>query len=254
MRKQFTMEDIPVLYEDNHIIVVLKPQNMPVQADESGDADLLTVLKEYIKQKYNKPGNAFLGLVHRLDRTTGGVMVFARNSKCAARLSEAFANREVEKEYLAVLCGTPKAKQGTLVNYLKKNILNNTVYVATEATEGAKRAELSYEILATTPLTSLAKIQLGTGRSHQIRVQFSAINTPVFGDARYGGDKYGKHNLALWAFKLVFTHPVTKDKMVFVVYPPENVPWTDYDTNALIKFYDKQKTNIWRNLSEMIDN
>ncbi len=249
MKKQFTMDDIPVLYEDNHILVVLKPQNMPVQADESGDVDLLSVLKDYIKQKYNKAGNAFLGLVHRLDRTTGGVMVFARNSKCAARLSSAFANREVEKEYLAVLCGTPKAKEGTLVNYLKKNQLNNTVYVATEATDGAKRAELEYKIIATTPLTSLAKIKLGTGRSHQIRVQFSAINNPVFGDMRYGGDKYGKHNLALWASKLVFLHPVTKDRMIFFVYPPENIPWTDFDINSLVGLNSETKTNIWRKLS-----
>lgn len=234
MRKQFTMDDVPVLYEDNHIIVVLKPQNIPVQEDESGDVDLLTLLKGYVKEKYNKPGNAFVGLVHRLDRTTGGVMVFARNTKSAARLSEAFANREVTKEYLAVLCDTPKAKEGKLVNYLKKNPQNNTVYLATEVTDGAKRAELEYKVLATTPLTSLVKVRLGTGRSHQIRVQFSGINTPVFGDARYGGDKYGKHNLALWASRLVFTHPVTKDRMIFFVYPPESVPWTDFDTNNLV--------------------
>ena len=248
MKRQFTMEDVPVLYEDNHIIVVLKPQNMPVQEDESGDMDLVNLLKSYIKEKYNKPGNAFIGLVHRLDRTTGGVMVFARNSKSAARLSQAFVDREIEKEYLAVLCGTPKNKQGTLVNYLKKNPVNNMVAISSEATDGAKRAELSYKILATTPLTSLARIQLSTGRSHQIRVQFSAINTPVFGDARYGGDKYGKHNLALWACKLVFIHPVTKDKMIFFVSPPETIPWKDYDVNSLVEVNSEKRINIWRNL------
>ncbi len=234
MKKQFTMDDIPVLYEDNHILVVLKPQNIPAQEDESGDTDLLNILKEYIRVKYDKQGNVYLGLVHRLDRMTGGIMVFAKSAKSAARLTEAFKNHEVDKSYLAVLCGTPKAKEGVLVNYLKKNPLNNTVYVATEVTDGAKRAELSYKVLATTPLTSLVKVDLKTGRSHQIRVQMSAINTPVFGDARYGGNKYGKHNLALWAYRLCFYHPVTKDKMIFMVYPPEGVPWSDYDVNALI--------------------
>ncbi len=238
MKKQFTMEDIPVLFEDNHILVVLKPQNMPVQQDISGDDDLLSVLKDYIKQKYNKPGNAFLGLVHRLDRTTGGIMVFARNSKCAARLSKAFADRKIEKSYLAVTIGTPKAKSGTLVNYLKKNTVSNIVYVATQATDGAKRAELSYKVLDSTPLTSLVKVALETGRSHQIRVQLSAINTPVFGDARYGGDKYGKHNLALWAYKLCFYHPVNQDRMVFFVYPPDNVPWSDFPIEKLLNVKD----------------
>ena len=234
MKKQFTMDDIPVLYEDNHILVVLKPQNIPAQEDASGDTDLLNILKEYIRVKYDKQGNVYLGLVHRLDRMTGGIMVFAKSAKSAARLTEAFKNHEVDKSYLAVLCGTPKAKEGVLVNYLKKNPLNNTVYVATEVTDGAKRAELSYKVLATTPLTSLVKVDLKTGRSHQIRVQMSAMNTPVFGDARYGGNKYGKHNLALWAYRLCFYHPVTKDRMIFMVYPPEGVPWSDYDVNALI--------------------
>lgn len=136
MKKQFTMEDVPVLYEDKHIIVVVKPQNMPSQEDKSGDTDLFNLLKEYIRQKYDKQGNVFLGLVHRLDRTTGGLMVFAKNSKCAARLSEAIKNGEVDKRYLAVLVGKPREKSATLVNYLKKNSLTNTVYVATETTGG----------------------------------------------------------------------------------------------------------------------
>lgn len=174
MKKQFTMEDVPVLYEDKHIIVVVKPQNMPSQEDKSGDTDLFNLLKEYIRQKYDKQGNVFLGLVHRLDRTTGGLMVFAKNSKCAARLSEAIKNGEVDKRYLAVLVGKPREKSATLVNYLKKNSLTNTVYVATETTEGAKRSELSYKLLdSVDDVISLVKIKLETGRSHQIRVQFS---------------------------------------------------------------------------------
>ena len=171
MKKQFTMEDVPVLYEDKHIIVVVKPQNMPSQEDKSGDTDLFNLLKEYIRQKYDKQGNVFLGLVHRLDRTTGGLMVFAKNSKCAARLSEAIKNGEVDKRYLAVLVGKPREKSATLVNYLKKNSLTNTVYVATETTEGAKRSELSYKLLdSVDDVISLVKIKLETGRSHQIRV------------------------------------------------------------------------------------
>ena len=159
MKKQFTMEDVPVLYEDKHIIVVVKPQNMPSQEDKSGDTDLFNLLKEYIRQKYDKQGNVFLGLVHRLDRTTGGLMVFAKNSKCAARLSEAIKNGEVDKRYLAVLVGKPREKSATLVNYLKKNSLTNTVYVATETTEGAKRSELSYKLLdSVDDVISLVKI------------------------------------------------------------------------------------------------
>ena len=145
--RNFTMQDVTVLYEDNSILVVVKPQNLPSQADKSGDVDLLTLLKGYVKEKYNKPGNVYLGLVHRLDRPTGGVMVFAKNSKSAQRLSERLASGKVSKRYLAAVVGCPKEQKGTLVNYLKKNPLTNTVYVATVGDHDAKRAELSYEVL-----------------------------------------------------------------------------------------------------------
>ena len=219
MKKQFTMEDVPVLYEDKHIIVVVKPQNMPSQEDKSGDTDLFNLLKEYIRQKYDKQGNVFLGLVHRLDRTTGGLMVFAKNSKCAARLSEAIKNGEVDKRYLAVLVGKPREKSAT--------------------TEGAKRSELSYKLLdSVDDVISLVKIKLETGRSHQIRVQFSCRGLPVFGDARYGGNTLMKGaNLALWAAELSFLHPVTKDKMVFVSYPPEdNEPWKKFNLEKYLDY------------------
>lgn len=239
MKKQFTMDDVPILFEDNHIIVVVKPQNMPSQEDASGDMDLFNLLKEYIREKYNKQGNVFLGLVHRLDRTTGGIMVFAKNSKCAARLSEAIKNGEVEKNYLAVLVGKPREKSATLINYLKKNSLTNTVYVATETTDGAKRAELSYKLLESIDdVISLVKIKLETGRSHQIRVQFSCRGMPVFGDARYGGNTLMKGaNLALWAAELSFLHPVTKDRMVFISYPPEeNEPWKKFNLEKYLDY------------------
>ena len=230
MRKTFTKDDVAILHEDNSVLVVVKPQNIPSQADSSGDLDLLTLLKQYIKDKYDKPGNVYLGLVHRLDRPTGGVMVFAKNSKAAERLSKQIVDGDMNKQYLTTVLGAPKEKKGTLVNYLKKNALTNTVYVATVGDHNAKKAELSYELLETQQDVSLVKVQLGTGRSHQIRVQFSAIGCPVFGDARYGGDVLMKGaNLALWAYRLEFSHPISRERMVFVAYPPEIQPWTRFD-------------------------
>jgi len=231
MSRKFTMDDVAVLHEDNSVLVVVKPQNIPSQADSSGDLDLLTLLKQYIKEKYSKSGNVYLGLVHRLDRPTGGVMVFAKNSKAAERLSKQIAEGDMTKQY------RPKEKKGVLVNYLKKNALTNTVYVATVGDHGAKRAELSYEVLDTyEDVLSLVKVQLATGRSHQIRVQFSALNCPVFGDARYGGDALAKGcNLALWAYKLEFNHPVSKERMVFVAYPPVAEPWKRFNLSKYME-------------------
>lgn len=239
MSRNFTMDDVTILHEDNSILVVVKPQNIPSQGDASGDMDLLTLLKGYIKQKYNKPGNVYLGLVHRLDRPTGGVMVFAKTSKAAERLSKQIVDGDMTKTYLATVVGRPKQHKDTLVNYLKKNSLTNTVYVATFGDHDAKRAELSYETLESDELLSLVKVQLGTGRSHQIRVQMSAINCPVYGDARYNGNIVKGQNLALWAYKLELTHPVTKERMVFVAYPPATEPWKRFDiARHLEKFAD----------------
>ena len=180
------MEDLVILYEDNHIIVVLKPQNMPSCEDESKDRDLLTVVKEYVKVTYNKPGNVYVGLVHRLDRPTGGVMVFAKTSKSAARLSEQMKNGDFEKKYLTVLTGMPREEKATLTHYMKKNSVNNMVYVCAPTTEGAKRAELDYTVLQRIDELVLTEVRLHTGRSHQIRVQMSSIGCPVYGDMRYG--------------------------------------------------------------------
>ena len=235
MSRNFTMDDVAVLHEDNSILVVVKPQNIPSQADASGDLDLLTLLKDYIKNKYDKPGNVYLGLVHRLDRPTGGVMVFAKNSKAAERLSKQIVDGEMTKTYITTVVGTPKQRKDTLVNYLKKNSLTNTVYVATFGDHDAKRAELSYEVLDSDERLSLVKVQLGTGRSHQIRVQMSAINCPVYGDARYGGNIVRGQNLALWAYKLELTHPVTKERMVFVAYPPDSEPWKRFDIKSHVE-------------------
>lgn len=238
------MDDVTVLHEDNSVLVVVKPQNIPSQADASGDLDLLTLLKQYVKEKYNKPGNVYLGLVHRLDRPTGGVMVFAKNSKSAERLSKQIVDGEMTKCYLATVVGCPKERNATLVHYLKKNALTNNVYVATFGDHNAKRAELSYSVLESNESVSLCRVQLETGRSHQIRVQMSAIGTPVFGDMRYGGDTIKKGaNLALWAYRLEFAHPVSKERMVFVAYPPQIAPWTDFNLTKYLENFSDSDDN-----------
>ena len=222
---------LTILYEDNHLIVVLKPQNVPSQGDSTGDKDLLSMVKDYIKETYDKKGEAFAGLGHRLDRPTGGVMVFAKTSKAAARLSEQIKGGSFEKRYLSVVVGTPRDRQARLSDYLFKDEKNNTVKVVPAAIEGAKRAELVYKVLETTPKLTLVDIKLLTGRSHQARVQMQHIGTPIFGDVRYGGDTLAKgHNLALWAYELRFYHPVTKLPMVFVAYPPlDKTPWKFFE-------------------------
>lgn len=214
-------KELIILHEDNQIIVVLKPQNVACCPDESGDDNLFDCIKRYIKTTYNKPGNVFLGLVHRLDRPTGGVMVFAKTSKAASRLSEQMKNGGFEKRYLAVLCGVPSRKQATLENYLKKNTVNNMVFVCTQTEDGAKFASLDYEIKQEVAGLSLAEINLHTGRTHQIRVQMASINCPVYGDMRYGGEKAVKGKLALWAYSLRLTHPTTGERLRFIAEPPK---------------------------------
>ena len=323
-----------IIYEDNHIIVVIKPQNIASQGDDSGDTDLLTEIKQYLKEKYNKPGNVFVGLVHRLDRPTGGVMVFAKTSKAASRLSEQLKSGEFEKTYYAVLDGTLKNKFGRLTNYLKKDEKDNIVRLAPPLEQGSKLAELDYTVVAvkgeiagkfspveggqpqadgvtassqadrvaassqadgvaasggrrggvqvppaqgkasvnlagnknntykfppkivghpdradgvvTNPtssaksnlesssILSLVKVNLLTGRSHQIRVQFAAAGAGVFGDVKYGKnatDNAPKNvHLALWAYNLKFNHPITKERLSFVCLPPLNEkPWNNFD-------------------------
>ncbi len=231
------MEDLTILHEDNHIIVVLKPQNIPTCEDESKDKDLLTMIKEYIKETYHKEGNVYVGLVHRLDRPTGGVMVFAKSSKAASRLSEQMLTGDFEKKYYTVLMGKPHEDKATLTHYLKKNSINNMVYVSSPSVEGSKKAELEYNLLDYNSEhdLSLLEVKLHTGRSHQIRVQMNAMGTPVYGDMRYGGERAKKGYLALWAYYLSFTHPVSHERMVFRVEPPKDInPWTLFDTEKAV--------------------
>ncbi len=233
MRENYQPE---ILFEDNHILVVLKEQNLASCPDESRDENLLDLLKDYLKRTYDKPGNVYLGLVHRLDRPTGGVMVFAKTSKAAGRLSEQMKTGDFEKRYLTVLNGAPNPESGKLVNYLKKNTINNMVYLSTEGTDGAKYAALDYRVLEKRGGLALTEVKLHTGRSHQIRVQFAGIAHPVYGDMRYGGEFAIKGRLALWAYSLAFTHPVTKERMRFLSEPPaDETPWKFFSVSEFVK-------------------
>lgn len=220
-------KDLVILYEDNHLIVVVKPQNIPSQSDITGDEDMLSRVKNYIKLKYNKSGEAYVGLVHRLDRPTGGIMVFAKNSKTAKRLSDQIKNNQMKKTYYAVTTKTPQMKKGTLINFLKKDEKNNIVKIVPQSEQGVKRAELSYQVLQTNGEYALVEIKLITGRSHQIRVQFAGINCPLYGDNKYGKDKdRTTKNLGLWAGRVEFIHPTTKQKMTFACAPlGKSQPW-----------------------------
>ena len=219
------MDELKILHEDNHIIVVLKPQGIPSCGDESGDENMLDAVKEYIRTAYKKPGNVYVGLVHRLDRPTGGIMVFAKTSKAAARLSEQMRTGDFEKKYLAVLSAVPKEPQGKLVNYLKKNAVNNMVYLCPPTTEGAKLASLEYRVAEEKGGCALAEVKLHTGRSHQIRVQMAGIGCPLVGDMRYGGENAKKGNLALWAYSLAFSQLVTKERLRFLAETPDSSEW-----------------------------
>ena len=228
--------DLTVLYEDNQIVVVIKPQNVPSAPDDSGDESVLDKVKAYVKEKYNKKGEAFIGLVHRLDRPTGGIMVFARNSKSAKRLSEQFKSHETEKVYYAITHGVVKVRSQTLVNYVKKDEKENIVKIVPMSENGAKKAELVYNLLEDDGKDSLLEVRILTGRSHQIRLQLSNIGFPLVGDVKYGHVKGRTSNLGLWAGKLSFVHPVSKQKMTFLACPDESqIPWNKFDFSKYIK-------------------
>lgn len=209
-----------IIYEDNHIIVVEKPVNIPSQGDKTGDLDMLTIIKDYLKEKYNKPGEAYLGLVHRLDRPTGGVMVFAKTSKSASRLSEQIRKKEFHKKYLAIVDGKMEKKIGHFEDFLYKNERTNTSRIAKKNEKNAKLAVLDYEVVKYNSEIdmSVVKIDLHTGRHHQIRVQFASRGHSLSGDQKYGTRGRGKQ-LALWAYSLSFTHPTTKEQLTFELEP-----------------------------------
>ena len=218
------MNNLNILYEDNHIIVVEKIINVPVQEDSSKDKDMLTIIKEYLKEKYNKKGNVYLGLVHRLDRPVGGVMVFAKTSKASSRLSEELRNKKIKKTYLAIAIGKTKEEE-KLINYILKDNKTNNSYID----ENGKEAVLNYKTLYYDKKNnlSLIRINLETGRHHQIRLQMSNINHPLYGDQRY--NKQDKKQIALYAYKLEFIHPVTKENMTFKLLPKNIGVWKMLD-------------------------
>ena len=210
---------IKILYEDNHIIVVVKPVNILVQADITKDVDMLTLIKKYLKEKYNKPGNVYLGLVHRLDRPVGGVMVLAKTSKAAARLSEMIRNSSFKKTYLAVVCGNLKGN-GEFVD----NIVNDEFKVSIDAS--GKLSKLKYRVIASAQNLSLVKISLITGRKHQIRAQFAYHGYPLWGDQKYNDNAKSGEQIALWAVNIKFKHPVRDEIMDFTCLPNlEKYPW-----------------------------
>lgn len=201
---------LEVLYEDNHVIVCYKPAGVLSQADNTGDIDMLTLIKDYLKKRYNKQGNVFVGLVHRLDRMTSGVMVFAKTSKGAMRLSQDIASGNFFKEYMAVCEGSfENYDEVTLIDYLEKDEKNNKSFIS----KNGKESILSYQVVTCKNNKSLIKVKLKTGRHHQIRVQMSNIGHPLYGDIKYGS--HYKDDLALQAFKISFYQPVTRELLTF---------------------------------------
>lgn len=228
------MDNIKIIFEDNHLLVVEKPPGMLSQGDSTGDPDLLSLLKEDLKQRYNKPGEAFLGLVHRLDRPVGGVMVFARTSKAASRLSEQIRSGSFKKTYYAVIHGAPAKSFGTLEHYLEKDEETNTVSVVPPNSGRGKKALLDFEVLESRENLSMVKINLHTGRSHQIRVQFSVIGNPLYGDKKYGDpEDKNEQQIALWSCGIVLLHPTLKEELVFRSHPPAIFPWNLFSTDAV---------------------
>lgn len=217
---------IRIIYEDNHLLVVEKPVNIASQADDTGDPDMLTLLKKYIKEEYQKPGNVYVGLIHRLDRPVGGVMVFAKTSKAASRLSDQVRKREFRKIYTAVVHGVPDKGKGTLRHYLYKDTGTNIVSVVSADHREAREALLDYTVAGSREGLSLVKVELHTGRPHQIRVQFSAIGHPLYGDQKYGArlNKPGQQ-IALWSTSITLNHPTKQEPMTFECTPPEVYPW-----------------------------
>lgn len=218
-----------VIFEDNKILVVEKPFGIPVQADITGDEDLLSLLKKYLKEKDKKPGNVFLGLVHRLDRPVGGVMVFAKNSKAAGRISAQIRNKDFKKKYLAVVEGNLE-KAGTLTNHIRKNKTLKKAEVFDEAHFDSKEAKLRYKVLDKKENLSLVEIELITGKYHQIRSQFAHVNHPVVGDFKYGSkinlnEGNDIKEIALLSYEIGFQHPGTQKKVVFNAKLPDRYPW-----------------------------
>ena len=213
---------LEVLYEDNHIIAVNKKPSDIVQGDKTGDRPLGDFVKDYIKKKYNKPGDVFLGIVHRLDRPVSGVVLFARTSKSLSRLNELFRSKQIQKTYWAVVKNKPNATKGILVHYLKKNQQNNKSTAFNREEDGTLKSELSYQLIKSLDKYYLLEVLPKTGRHHQIRVQLAKIGSPIKGDIKYGSDRTNKDaSIHLHARKIEFVHPVKKEPISITAPPPE---------------------------------
>lgn len=219
-------QNLQVLYEDNHLIVVNKRPGDIVQGDKTGDTPLSEVVKEYIKQKYNKPGNVYLGVVHRLDRPTSGIVMFARTSKALPRLNKLFKEKEAKKVYWAVVKNSPPKEKDSLVHYLKRNEKQNKSYAHLKEVPESKKAILDYEVIKRLNSLFLLKVDLHTGRHHQIRSQLSSIGSPIKGDLKYGFDRSNKDgSIHLHSRELKFVHPVKKVEMLIIAPPPADAIW-----------------------------
>jgi len=229
------MNNIEVLYEDNHIIAVNKRPSDIVQGDKTGDAPLSDFVKQYVKEKYNKPGEVYIGTVHRIDRPVSGIVLFARTSKALSRLNAMFQSKEIQKTYWAVVKNKPPTNKGTLVHYLKKNEVKNKSFASVTEQKGALRSELEYELILSLENYHLLEVKPHTGRHHQIRVQLSSMGCPIKGDVKYGFDRGNKDaSIHLHARKIEFIHPVQKtlegvknETITIIAPPPNEVIWNE---------------------------
>jgi len=221
-----TKENLNVVFEDNHLIIVNKQSGDIVQGDKTGDTPLSEVVKEYIKEKYNKPGNVFLGVVHRLDRPTTGIVVFAKTSKSLERFNKMLRDKKIDKTYWAIVKNLPNKLEETLIGFLKKNPKNNKSTSYSLEIEGSKKAILHYKVIKSLDNYHLLEVDLETGRHHQIRCQLAAIGSPIKGDLKYGFDRSNKDaSIHLHARKIEFTHPVTKETISLIASTPNDPIW-----------------------------
>jgi len=223
---QSNKENLQVLFEDNHILIVNKRAGDITQGDKTGDKPLSEVVKEYVKDKYNKPGNVFIGTVHRLDRPTSGIVIFARTSKALERLNKMLRDKVIQKTYWAIVKNQPKVKTDTLTNFLKKDSKKNKSFVYKKEIEGSKKATLHFKVIQQLDNYSLLEVDLETGRHHQIRTQLSHIGSPIKGDLKYGFDRSNKDgSISLHARKINFVHPVTKEIITIIAPTPNDPIW-----------------------------
>jgi 23S rRNA pseudouridine1911/1915/1917 synthase len=220
-----------ILYEDNHLLIINKRPSQIVQGDKTGDTPLSDILKEYIRVRDRKPGNVFLGVAHRLDRSVSGALIFAKTSKALSRLNSMLKSGEIQKTYWAVVRNMPEESKAHLVHYLRKNEQNNKSYAYDKPVEHSKKAELIYEVTGTSNRYYLLEIRLLTGRHHQIRAQLSKIGCPIRGDVKYGFDRPNPDlSIHLHSRKIEFMHPVRKEKMTIVADPPDDPIWNYFVT------------------------